>query len=151
MSGKAIPVASKRIVDERDAGRCVRCGRFVGDWKSRHHRVSKGAGGSKREWINSPSNLITLCGSGTTGCHGWVTENTTRAREFGGWCLNRNGLDDPRTFPVLYLGRWVLLDDDGRIRDAPQVDGSAPDGRPRVTGHADSGRNDLSPFESEAS
>lgn len=35
-----------------------------------HHRRNRSQGGK-----DVLSNLILLCGSGTTGCHGWVTEN----------------------------------------------------------------------------
>ncbi|MBO7701908.1 MAG: hypothetical protein J6S36_03250 [Eggerthellaceae bacterium] len=42
---------------------CIVCGRFG---VNRHHEPPKGLGG-ERAWKGS---LVSLCGSGTTGCHG---------------------------------------------------------------------------------
>lgn len=42
---------------------CVVCGRFG---TNKHHEPPKGTGG-ERAWRGS---LVSLCGSGTTGCHG---------------------------------------------------------------------------------
>lgn len=89
--------------------------------RSIHHRMDRSIGGT-----NAMSNLITLCGSGTTGCHGDMTE----LRPFDGpneggywlrsWC-------DPLTHPVLYVTRrrigtdprWYLHDD-GSLSDRPE-------------------------------
>jgi hypothetical protein len=68
-------------------------------------------GGSKDPRLNLPANLITLCGSGTTGCHGWVEEHPLEAREFG-WAVRRGR--DPAEVPVLtFENVWLLLHDDG--------------------------------------
>ena len=48
-----------------------------------HHRKPRGMGGTSKKEINNPSNLILLCGSGTTGCHGWVESNREKAYELG--------------------------------------------------------------------
>ncbi len=40
-------------------------------------------GGSKNQELHKPANLIVLCGTGTSGCHGWVESNRDKAREFG--------------------------------------------------------------------
>ncbi len=57
-----------------------------------------------------PSNLLWVCGTGTTGCHGYMESERIEARE-NGW-LVRHG-HDPRESPVLlWDGRRVLLDDD---------------------------------------
>jgi hypothetical protein len=37
-------------------------------------------GGSKNSELHKPANLITLCGSGVDGCHGWVESNREQAR-----------------------------------------------------------------------
>lgn len=65
-----------------------------------------------------PSGLLRSCGDGTTGCHGWVTDNPKAARELGGWV--RGSCDNRYETPVLlcsYLWpgqrRWVVLDDKG--------------------------------------
>jgi hypothetical protein len=40
-------------------------------------------GGSKNEMLHETANLIVLCGTGTSGCHGWVESNRAKARELG--------------------------------------------------------------------
>jgi 5-methylcytosine-specific restriction endonuclease McrA len=40
----------KAIVYDRDGGPCVRCGRR--DELTTHHRVNRGMGGAREEWIN---------------------------------------------------------------------------------------------------
>ena len=40
-------------------------------------------GGSKNEMLHESANLIVLCGTGTSGCHGWVESNRAKARELG--------------------------------------------------------------------
>lgn len=64
--------------------RCEKCG-GMGDmfgW-SVHHRVPRRMGGSRDETLHLPANLILLCGSGVTGCHGWVESNRDKARDRG--------------------------------------------------------------------
>lgn len=79
---------------------------------SLHHRVPRGMGGSKTSWINAPSNLILLCGTGTTGCHGWVEANRAVARDQG-WIIAR-GIQRPGGVPIRDpYGRVWLLDDEG--------------------------------------
>lgn len=78
-------------------------------------------GGSTNDpTVAGAANKITLCGSATTGCHGWVEANPIAARLRGGWALDRT--DDPLTYPVLYMGRWALLDNEGGLtRSAPPL------------------------------
>lgn len=40
-------------------------------------------GGSNNLDLHKCANLIALCGSGTTGCHGWVESNRGQSRELG--------------------------------------------------------------------
>lgn len=54
---------------------CVRCGRRASNW---HERVSRGRGGPRDSF-----NAVPICGSGTTGCHGWVTEHSAEAEAEG--------------------------------------------------------------------
>lgn len=42
-----------------------------------HHRQARPVG------PNTLANLIHLCGSGTTGCHGWIEHNPHKARDMG--------------------------------------------------------------------
>ena len=68
-------------------------------------------GGTKDPKIHSPANIIFLCGSGTTGCHGWIEGNRTAAYHLG---LLVYRADDPATIPVsLMRGHGLLLDDGG--------------------------------------
>lgn len=64
--------------------RCERCGGAItSSGVSVHHRQPRKMGGSKRPELHQPANLIVLCGSGTTGCHGWVESHRHQARESG--------------------------------------------------------------------
>lgn len=60
----ALPPASQQ--------RCARCGQRAANW---HHRLPRSRGGP-----DDPINLVALCGSGTTGCHGWVEHHPEQAR-----------------------------------------------------------------------
>ena len=107
----------------RDGYRCVRDGvpaqgeRGV-QW-SIQHRLPRSGGGD-----NSPENLIVLCGSGTTGCHGHVESHRTEAY-VNGWLVRRGF--DPLLQPVLvdHQSRWVYLTADGRYSDDPPEVGAA--------------------------
>jgi hypothetical protein len=67
-------------------------------------------GGSKKSEVHSRANFLVLCGSGTTGCHGWVEHNRAVAREFG--YLVPRGID-PTTVPVNIRGHWRNLTEFG--------------------------------------
>lgn len=125
------------LVLERDQDRCVRCGAACTgqrgrDW-SIQHRIPRGMGGSRREDINRAANLLTMCGSGTTGCHGWI-ETTAQGREEArenGWALSKF-CPDPTQYPVTLLTDDLgtvsaYLDNDGGVREAPQ--GGVSDGK----------------------
>lgn len=82
---------------ERDHYRCVRCGRdvrYTPFGYSIHHRRLRSHPYAE---MHSSSNLITLCGSGTTGCHGWVHENVKEAERLG---LIVSGFARPENIPV---------------------------------------------------
>ena len=109
---RAVQEAARRLVRERDGHRCQMCGRSIVDYPSSiHHRINKGNGGSAQ--YERASLLIRMCGTGTTGCHGWVTTEPRRAGLWG-WLLPRNNPDiDPEQEPILTYRGWVLLDDEG--------------------------------------
>lgn len=111
-----VPESVRAAVIERDGQRCARCGRADGESWSVHHRRSRGAGGDKHGVGNALSNLVLLCGSGTTGCHGAVESDRAQAYE-DGW-LVRHGVLSPAEVPVPWRGRWSLLLDDGSVRAA---------------------------------
>jgi hypothetical protein len=96
---------TRNIVRTRSGGLCELHGGHRGD--SMHHRKNRSQGG---QW--TPGNILHLCGDGTTGAHGWITEHPLAA-EINGWAVKST--ENPSAVPVLYRGRWVLLDDEGGI------------------------------------
>lgn len=118
MSAERVPAKVVRQLIARAEGCCERCRLSVVEveapefddrglrW-SVQHRKPAGMGGTSRPEFNSPANLLLLCGSGTTGCHGWVEANRTAARN-AGWLVWQS--QDPEEMPVLlHDGRRVLL------------------------------------------
>lgn len=90
------------LVLQRDAWACVSCGADVSHGErgrdfSIHHRIPRGMGGTRDERLNLPANLLTLCGSGTTGCHGGAESYREGARDRG-IILYRT--QDPTQVPV---------------------------------------------------
>jgi hypothetical protein len=53
---------------------------------------------------------LDVCGSGTTGCHGYIHDHPEESYRKG-WSVK--SWDNPLTRPVLYRGQWVVLDDLG--------------------------------------
>jgi hypothetical protein len=81
---------------ERDGYQCVRCGRTCIYDHSIHHRIL----GNRKDM--RASNLITLCGSGTTGCHGWVHSHPQSATD-AGWIVSKfRKQQDTPDIPVTY-------------------------------------------------
>ncbi|MEW1657901.1 hypothetical protein [Streptomyces sp. NPDC093707] len=97
----------RATVFERDKHRCVRCG--SGRSLTIHHRVNRGMGSSREEWINRPQNLLTACHD----CNMWF-EDHPRASYGEGWKVRRPMF--PAEMPVLYPDgrRYVLLHDSTR-------------------------------------
>lgn len=99
---------------------CERCGRANRgergrDW-SIHHRRPRGMGGTKRP--STASVGVVLCGSGVTGCHGWVESHRVDATDLG-WLVSKLGRDHPRDVQVITARfGYVFLDDEGGVRDA---------------------------------
>lgn len=103
-----IPAKVRSALRRRADDCCEKCGlRYA---NNAHHRKNLSQGGE-----DTLSNLMLLCGSGTTGCHGWITEHPKESyRE--GWSVRRG--DDPASKRVLYRGTYVMLDDLGALEDA---------------------------------
>jgi hypothetical protein len=100
-------------VVRRAQGRCERCGGSQGFGWSVHHRQPRGMGGSRLASANGVANLMLLCGSGTTGCHGEV-ESRRKQAVAEGYIVPRPGV--PETTPVNYRGQgWHLLTADGSV------------------------------------
>lgn len=110
------------VVWERDQGSCASCRRPLvlenrGVGWSVHHRVNRGTGGSRAPWINLPSNLIAVCGSGVTGCH-WGFESNRLHAEAHGFVVRR-GIRTPAEIPIQHaLHGLVYLNDDGTTTPA---------------------------------
>lgn len=101
---------TKEIAWARSGGVCElgMAGWCEGAATNLSHRLGAGVLGA---W--SASNGLYSCGSGTTGCHGWVHHEPTAARDLG-WRLERRCRDDPLAIPVRHARfGWVLLDDEG--------------------------------------
>lgn len=107
----SIPEKSRNAVMVRsNEGLCEVCG---AQGTNTHHRRPRGLGGSKDPATNLPSNLVRLCGSGITGCHGWIESNRAHAYHLG--LLVHLG-HDPAAVPVMLRAHgWVLLNNDGSV------------------------------------
>jgi hypothetical protein len=106
-----------RII-ERAFFECENCGTNNFDFGiSIHHRKPRGMGGTKKTEINDPSNLLLLCGSGTTGCHGWIESHRTESYEKG-LLVKQN--DNPEDVPVVdkYENVWKFNNDFTKERHA---------------------------------
>lgn len=102
------------LVDRRDGDTCRRCGHAVFDDFSRHHRIPRGTGGSAL--VDRVSNILKLCGSGSTGCHGWIESHRTDAEVLGYLLPKLNPDIDPETEPIfIHEYGWVLLADNGSV------------------------------------
>lgn len=115
---RAVETAARKIVWVRDGHTCQLCGRSLVDTPhSTHHRINRGTGGSAL--LERPSILIRACGTGTTLCHGWITEHPAEAKRLG-WILPKNNPDiDPPSEPISTIHGWVLLDDNGGRTSVP--------------------------------
>lgn len=114
----------------RDMGACARCGRHVAHLQrgiawSIHHRRPRGIGGTILAWVMAAANLIILCGSGTTGCHGWVESNRREARALG-FLVPLNGIQkaDEVAIKHITLGLVYLNDEGGWV---PVEEGPTPE------------------------
>lgn len=112
--------AQRDVVLDRSIGFCEICGSQLWVWPrgwvdphSFHHRQPRQMGGTRRADINSPANLLLLCGTGTTGCHGHIESNRTEAYR-NGWLVRASA--DPAEVPVLLEGsdRYLLAGDGTR-------------------------------------
>lgn len=106
----------RNLVLERDGRACVCCGRSViGQVYSLQHRKRRSQGGT-----NSPSNLVTVLGDGTTGCHQRIDSRKDPHDEARGYTVR--SWDDPALVGVMIFSegasgvtRW--LSDDGLYLD----------------------------------
>lgn len=69
-------------------------------------------GGDRRADTNELANLLLICGTATTGCHGRIESHREWAY-LNGYLLPSSST--PSTIPVVYRGDLALLGDDGTI------------------------------------
>lgn len=93
--------------------KCERCDRdFLGYPVSVHHRRPRMMGGSKNEMLHEMANLIVLCGTGTSGCHGWIESNRAVARELG-YLIQK--IESAEEIPFQdKSGLWFKIDNKGQ-------------------------------------
>lgn len=104
------------IVFARAGYRCERCFKQLHGvfGVSVHHRRPRMMGGSRNEKLHLPANLIVLCGSGTSGCHGWVESNRDKSRDHG-YLIQK--VDSAEIIPFRDdAGMWYLIDNNGQKR-----------------------------------
>lgn len=79
---------------------------------SLQHRAARRAGGSKLAHLGQPPNLLVMCGSGVTQCHGKAEANPEWAYERG--LALRTGWDPEQTPYQDIHDQWRLLLPDGQ-------------------------------------
>lgn len=90
----------------RSGGKCELCNNRMTK-TSIHHRRPRQMGGSKGQWVNMMENLLAICGTGTTGCHGKV--ESERENSYTTGRLVRSG-DLPWEVPYMDMhGHWWML------------------------------------------
>lgn len=106
-----VPEKVRDAVMRRDYWCCARCGRDVTSSPySVHHRKPRGAGGTQDARSIDLRNLVLLCGSGVSGCHGHIESHRAEAYETR-WLL-RSYYDLPQ--PILRPdGARLLLTAEG--------------------------------------
>jgi hypothetical protein len=115
--------ATSDAILEREGHCCGRCGGAL--WGERgldysiQHRRARGMGGTDRPDTNAPQNGIALCGSATTGCHGYVEAHPEEA-EADGYRVPQGG--DPLMFPVVHFlhGPGTFLRSNGSWGSRPE-------------------------------
>ena len=102
----------KELVDVRDQQKCVRCGKSLYNISASHHHRKLRSQATETE-KHTPSNLILLCGSGTTGCHGWV-HNHPKESYKQGWLVRSTLNPEKQPVTTSQYGR-VLLTNEGTV------------------------------------
>lgn len=100
VSSSDVPKRIRDAVLARDDWSCQRCGvSLYGRFYSLQHRDNRGMGGSKRK--HTMANLVALCGTGTTECHGHVESEPLESDRLG-WSVPNGAV--PEEWPVLRFG-----------------------------------------------
>lgn len=110
------PTKARKLLTRRSGGRCEICGRRPAT--NAQHRKNRSQGGS---W--DLSNLIHVCGSGTTGCHGDIHARPETSYA-NGWSV-RQALK-PSAIPAWLMGDYgrvyMWLHDDGTKSEVDMPD-----------------------------
>lgn len=126
MKSQQIPTGLRTAVMYRDGNSCRMCGQSAYErmGPSVHHRINRGAGGTTR--VPTLAELVLLCGTGTTGCHGLVSANPKWAYETG-WSIRRTSPDDPEEVPLTDAwGYQFFLTSDGDVVRIGNINRSKP-------------------------
>jgi hypothetical protein len=101
-----LTTAQRDVVIGRDGGACVACAH---PFEEIHHRYRRGMGGSSDAEINSPANLICLCGFH----HRTAESQRTEAATVFGYCV----ASLPAAFltPIRSWQGWQLLTGTGTV------------------------------------
>lgn len=118
---------TRMLVLERDEYACVACGRSIaGGFYSIQHRQARGMGGTSDRAVNSPVNLVVLCGSATTpgSCHLACEKRDEEMHARGYWLQSG---EDPALVPVMVFSEhgsglmaW-LTHDGGYVFEQPEA------------------------------
>jgi hypothetical protein len=104
----------------RDHDKCAHCGATIASLDTKgargvlwslHHRCPRSMGGTKREWVNLPGNLVLLHGSGTTGCHGKVESKRLWATD-AGFLVSANGTEVSAEVAIVHAVHGICFLDD---------------------------------------
>lgn len=103
--------------------RCEGCGVWYSDgWYDLHHRIPRGAGGTKRPHVNGAANGLCL---GRHCCHAFAESHRTEALGRG-WLISMHRKDVvPSEVPVLLHDGWWILSDSGEKYSVPAPDRGA--------------------------
>ena len=76
-----------------------------------HHRRPRQMGGTKVGWINTSPNLLVICGTGNSGCHGLIESYRKSSYEHG-WLLHPGWSPEETPFADLHANWWLLMGND---------------------------------------
>ena len=93
----------RRLVFERDGGRCPHCGET--EAIGLQHRISKGMGGSRL--LDTPANLLTFCNIGNAAMES--DPELAQTARLNGWKLSRWQEPQKAPFFDVNTGQWHTL------------------------------------------
>lgn len=121
-AGEFPPAVVRRAFFDRDGERCFVCRKTL-RWEERgigwsmHHRKPRGMGGTSDPRVASIANALTVCGSGTTGCHGLIERDREEALRLG-LLIPTNATTETFAPAAVWVRRqdktWWLLTESGR-------------------------------------